>query len=173
MPINTDTLNTVVDLVNQIATEIVHAQAESDAGLIPSFCMVGELAEVADSSPFLEAAKMVHQTVDQRLDVETTWDAPTLQQVQDFINWAQIAISQVNSGAEPFPFESSVAPEPNSEEVSPSATPSVEDANELKKLADEVDILLELIQKKTWNSSRNFKAKPSIISSRLRSPCLR
>jgi len=135
MPLAPDSYQALDDALNRLATESILASPGRDEGLIPSYCLLGELCELCASEPALkEAIVAVRSILDKRLEAAQPFDEVSLGHVRSLVEWLPKAIEAAKAGE------------------APEATPKAETAaNEAvspgpgsKAEADAKDVMLEL-----------------------------
>ncbi len=111
MPLAPEIHQALDDALNRLASESMLATPGRDEGLIPSYCLLGECAELCSTEPELHAAiKNVHTLLDKLLDVAQPFNEAAIAQLRALINWLPGAIDAVKSGKEPEGFSAKAAP---------------------------------------------------------------
>ena len=159
MPIPQETLSAFEDTINRLAAESVLAQAGSDEGLIPTYSLIGELAEQASLEPVvLKPVKELHAKLEQRLDSALPFDEPTLTAVRDLVRWLPSTLAALKAG-QPVPALGGgavSAPAPSSQAVEAKPAPS---ASAPAGLDPSVDTLLDLHMEENQELLGEFHAE--------------
>ena len=134
MPLAPENYQALDDALNRLASESMLATPGRDEGLIPSYSLLGELADLCAAEPALhEAIRGTHGVLDKLLDAAQPFDAAVIAQLSKLIEWLPKAIEAAKAGHSPEVFSADAAPAP-----APAETAS--DAGEHAA----VDVLLEL-----------------------------
>ncbi len=161
MPILLETLSAFEDTINRLAAESVLAQAGSDEGLIPTYSLIGELAEQASLEPaILKPVKELHAKLEQRLDSALPFDEPTLVAVRELVRWLPSALAAVKAGQSvPAMAGATVVtaqPVAPSEQAKPAPAPS---ASAPAGIDPSVDVLLDLHMEENQELLGEFHAE--------------
>jgi len=136
MALTAETFGVLDDLASRLAGEAVLAQSGRDDGLIPSFSLLGDLAQAAADEPLMkEAIEAVRHQLEARLDSAKPFDDATLGVLRRLVNWLPTVLGEIREGRAPTPFEPAA-----------SAPASVNAAGKEKAgdLASSVDVVLDL-----------------------------
>ena len=161
MPILLETLSAFEDTINRLAAVSVLAQAGSDEGLIPTYSLIGELAEQASLEPaILKPVKELHAKLEQRLDSALPFDEPTLVAVRELVRWLPSALAAVKAGQSvPAMAGATVVTAPPvapSEQAKPALAPS---ASAPAGIDPSVDVLLDLHMEENQELLGEFHAE--------------
>ena len=145
MPISADLLEKIEELVNRLASESLLAAPGRDDGMIPSYSMLGELAEHCAGFPELQSAVAgVRALVDRRLEAAQPFDAETLAHLLALVEWLPAALDCLRAGA-PLPARVAAAPNPVAPPaaLAPVAAPAASDVLLVLDLAENRELLAE------------------------------
>jgi two-component system chemotaxis sensor kinase CheA len=137
MALSADVFGVLDDLSSRLAGESVLAQAGRDDGLIPVFSLLSDFAQACEAEPVLAAAAgAVRQAIEALLDEAQPFDEPTLGRLRRLVDWLPAALSDGRQGRPIAPFVP-VADAPR-------AAPGAGAAPSADKLAETVDVVLDL-----------------------------
>ncbi len=111
MPLAPEKHQALDDALNRLASESMLATPGRDEGLIPSYSLLGELADLCASEPALHAAiKSTHGALDKLLDAAQPFSAAVIAQLSALIEWLPNAVEAVKAGKSPENFSANAAP---------------------------------------------------------------
>jgi len=113
MPIPSESLQALDDLISRLAAESILAQSGRDDGLVPSYSLLGDLRELCASEPVIhDALTAMHTALEQMLDAAKPFDDATLRRLRAMVEWLPVAVECVkNQNAIP-PIEATAAAAP-------------------------------------------------------------
>ncbi|MFA5263508.1 MAG: chemotaxis protein CheA [Opitutaceae bacterium] len=104
MSIPLESFSQIEDTLNRLAAESVLAQPGRDDGLIPSYSLLGELAEVISISPEIcGPVRTLRDQIEKRLDNAQPFDENTLGALRVVVDWLPKAVAAVKNGQIPPP----------------------------------------------------------------------
>jgi two-component system chemotaxis sensor kinase CheA len=137
MALSADVFGVLDDLSSRLAGESVLAQTGRDDGLIPVFSLLSDFAQACTDEPALAAAiSAVRQPVETLLDEAHPFDEPTLGLLRRLVDWLPGALAHARQGQPITAFVTQAA--------GSAATPGANAAIPAAKLAESVDVLLDL-----------------------------
>ncbi len=102
MPISPESFKALDDAANRLAAESILAQAGRDDGLVPSYSLLSDLRDLAESEPALHGPIVAtHAVLEQLLDNAKPFDDTTLGKLRQLVEWLPAAIDAVESGGTP------------------------------------------------------------------------
>lgn len=103
MPISTDSFPALEDALNRLATESILAQSGRDDGLVPSYSLLGDIAELCAVEDGLRVpVAALHAEFDRQLDAAKPFDDALLARFRALVEWLGPAIEAAKAG-QPFP----------------------------------------------------------------------
>lgn len=110
MPILPESLQALDDSIGRLAAESILAQGGRDDGLVPSYSLLGDLAELCSGDPGLHApVAAMHAELERLLDAAQPFDEPTLGRLRALVEWMPVALECVKESRAIPPFDA-VAP---------------------------------------------------------------
>ena len=107
MPLAPEIHQALDDALNRLASESMLATSGRDEGLIPSYSLLGEIADFCAGEPLLHAAiKSTRTTLDKLLDAAQPFNEETIGQLHNLIDWLPDAVEAVKAGKAPENFTS-------------------------------------------------------------------
>jgi two-component system chemotaxis sensor kinase CheA len=135
MSLSPESLASIEQACNRLATETVLATPGRDDGLVPTYSLLGELCELCAHEPQLRGPlAAVHADLDRRLDAAQPFDQPCLDRLRQVVEWLPAAVEALKTGA---PVAAPAAGASSAEADRPAGATSLE-------AAPASDVLLEL-----------------------------
>jgi len=86
MPISTDLLVRIEEVLNRLAAESVLAQPGRDDGLVLAYSLLGELEELySGAPPLLERVRDMRTHLERRLETAQPFDEPSLDRLRELV----------------------------------------------------------------------------------------
>jgi two-component system chemotaxis sensor kinase CheA len=146
MPIPPDSLPTVEDALNRLATESILAQAGRDEGMVPVFSLLLDLRGLLGPEPAVcEPVAAVLARVEKAMDEAAPFTEDLLATLRSLSTWLLVALGDLREGRVPLPpalaaAESEAPPAP-APAAAAGAIPA--DATMVLSLEDNADLLVE------------------------------
>ena len=106
-------LAAIDDIVNRIAAECIMAQVGRDEGLVPTFSLLGDLAErCAEDAAWSGRVVRARTALEAKLDSAQPFDAPTLELIRDLVEWATGQVGRGSSAPVAAPISAPAEPAP-------------------------------------------------------------
>jgi two-component system, chemotaxis family, sensor kinase CheA len=148
MPIPPDSLPTIEDALNRLATESILAQAGRDEGMVPVFSLLLDLRGLLGPEPAIcEPVAAVLARVEKAMDEAAPFTEDLLTALRSLSTWLLVALGDLREGRVPLPLalaaaepEAPAAPALSSAAVA-GAIPA--DATLVLSLEDNADLLVE------------------------------
>jgi two-component system chemotaxis sensor kinase CheA len=146
MPIPPDSLPTVEDALNRLATESILAQAGRDEGMVPVFSLLLDLRGLLGPQPAVcEPVAAVLARVEKAMDEAAPFTEDLLATLRSLSTWLLVALGDLREGRVPLPpalaaAESEAPPAP-APAAAAGAIPA--DATMVLSLEDNADLLVE------------------------------
>lgn len=98
MPLVSETLQAIDDLISRLAAESILAQAGRDDGLVPSYSLLGDLRELCSTEAALrEPVAGMQATLERLLDEAQPFDEVTLGRLRALTEWLPRALAGVKA----------------------------------------------------------------------------
>ena len=135
MPIPSESLQAIDDLISRLAAESILAQSGRDDGLVPAYSLLGDLRELCSTEAVIrDALSAMHIALEQMLDSAKPFDDATLHRLRATVEWLPVAIECVKHQNAIPPIEATAAAAP--------AAPAQDDSSPAHET--EGNVLLEL-----------------------------
>lgn len=119
MPIFSDHLQSIDDLISRLAGESILAQSGRDDGLVPAYSLLGELAELCSMETAVRDPIVgLHRALERHLDEAKPFDEATLSHLRALVNWLPRAMEAVKD-RRPVPACPEATTEPGGATASP------------------------------------------------------
>lgn len=111
MSISLEALPLIEDTLNRLASESILAQAGRDDGLIPAYCLLGEMSEQTSVQPEINSPiRKLRDLLEKRLDSALPFDEASLAQLKAVVDWLPKVFIAIKNG-KPLPASPGAAEE--------------------------------------------------------------
>jgi len=99
MSISLEALPLIEDTLNRLASESILAQAGRDDGLIPAYCLLGEMSEQTSVQPEINSPiRKLRDLLEKRLDSALPFDEASLAQLKAVVDWLPKVFIAIKNG---------------------------------------------------------------------------
>src|SRR5580658_10457533 len=100
MPISPDAYSPIEDALNRLATESMLAQAGRDDGMVPTYSLLGDLADLCAADPAIcVPVASLKALLEKSLDEAKPFTAELLATVRGLSTWLLAALGDLRSGS--------------------------------------------------------------------------
>lgn len=137
MSISLEALPLIEDTLNRLASESILAQVGRDDGLIPAYCLLGEMSEQTSVQPEINSPiRKLRDLLEKRLDSALPFDEASLSQLKAVVDWLPKVFLAIKNG-KPLPTSPGSGDSPAAPTEAPKAAAPV-------GVDTSVDVMLDL-----------------------------